>query len=142
MPDAIVALDARTPIRIQDIAFGRVKPQTVSEAQAAVLYLEARRQAQIFADTERQRAALQFEKGTGTIAHVRRVARNIPEYSNRATIELERRARQAIGGTVRGLYYDLFGPVQPVQCPPPQPANIYAAEIQRRRTAGRPRTQQ
>jgi hypothetical protein len=73
------------------------------------------------------------------------VARNIPQYSTRAQLELERRARRAIGGTVRGIYHDLFGPDQPAQPYPiaqPTLGMQATAEIQRRRSrTGRPATQ-
>ncbi len=141
MPDAIKRLDKQTPQDVIDVAFSVRPPRDLQEASAAIRYLETRKQLGISAETEAKRAALAFEAGTGTLAHIRRIARNIPEYSTRASIELERGARRAIGGTVRGLYHDIFGPTpQPVYPPAPETlAQRATAEIQRRRS-GRPQT--
>ena len=128
--------------RIRDIAFGVTAPQTVNEALEAVRYLEALKQEQILNETERRRAALQFEAGTGTLAHVHRVARNIPQYSTRVQIELERVARRQIGKTVRGLYHAIVDADQPVFYPPaPQTFQEELAAERKRRNAGRPATQ-
>lgn len=142
-PPAVEAIDKATSQRIKDVAFGITPPTTVEEAQLAVRYLQARKDAEFRAGTERSRAALELERGTGTMAHIRRVARSVPQYSSRARIELERRARRAVGGTVRGLFRDVFGPDQPYQYPPiPQTLGQQAsAEVERRKRTGRPRTQ-
>ena len=90
--------------RLKLVAERKVAPRDMKEAKDAIAYLDAQAKAKSQARLEAARAKLALERGTGTIAHVRRSLEGLGDTASRARIELERRARKAVGGTVRGLF--------------------------------------